>query len=364
MNILFLESDQMTEYNCSNWRCVMPHRALSRAGYQSKVIRLEAWAAKEPEAVKAAEEADIIIVQRNVFHDVVPVILYWRAKGKTVVVDLDDSYENMTEETGSPSYEFWGKGLIEQKQADGTSKKVEVYPKPFEMLTYGIKLSAGVTSPSKLICEDWEKRGVKAYWFPNYLDLSMYQYDPSFYHAPNTIHIGWGGSMTHLVSWDKSGASEALNQLASENSNLRITIIGDPRTERFFKKFHKDRRIMIGWVPHAIFGSKLSMFDIGLIPLYGEYDRRRSWIKTAEYSVMGIPWIGSDLEPTRDIDTGTRVQNTPEAWYETLKYYIENIDALKAAAVANKAIAQEKFNIDAHVGELVKLFERIIEEDK
>ena len=170
--------------------------------------------------------------------------------------------------------------------------------------------------------------------------------------------------MTHLVSWEKSGACEALNQLAGENANLRIAIIGDPRTERFFKGFHKDRRIMVGWVPHAIFAAKLSMFDIGLIPLFGEYDRRRSWIKTAEYSVMGIPWIGSDMEPTREIDTGARVENTSEAWYETLKYYIENYGALKEAAKANQEQAREMFSIDAHVGDLVKLFERIIEEDK
>jgi len=364
MKILFLESDQMSEYNCSNWRCVMPHRALSRAGYQSKVMRLEAWAQMKPEAVEATEEADLIIVQRNVFHDIVPIILYWRAKGKTVVVDLDDSYENMTEETGSPSYEFWAKGLITQKQPDGTERKVETFPKPFEMLTYGVKISAGVTSPSKLICEDWQRRGVRSYWFPNFLDLSMYQYDPNFYHAPDTIHLGWGGSMTHLVSWEKSGASDALNQLASENDKLRIVIIGDPRTERFFKGFHKDRRIMVGWVPHAIFASKLSMFDIGLIPLYGEYDRRRSWIKTAEYSVMGIPWIGSDMEPTRDSNTGLRVGNTAEEWYAGLTSYIDNYGAVKEAAVANQAEAQAVFDIDAHVGELVQTFERIIEEDK
>ena len=363
MKILFLESDLIQEYNCSNWRCVVPHRALSRAGYSSRVVRLEEWIQKTPEAVRATEEADIIIFQRNAFHEAVPVILYWRAKGKTIVIDIDDSYENMTEETGSPSYEFWGKGLATQPQPDGTEKKVEIHPKPFDMLTYGVKISAGLTSPSKLICEDWAGKN-KTYWFPNYLDLAMYQRTDDFYHAPDTIYIGWGGSMTHLVSWTNSGALEALNRLASENPKLHISLIGDPRVERFFTGFHKDKRMVVGWVPQAIFSMKLSHFDIGLIPLYGEYDRRRSWIKAAEYSVMGIPWIGTDSEPTHDVDTGLRVQNTPEAWYDALQLYIQNYGALKDASQRNQAQAQVMYSVDENVHKLVKLFEKIIEEDK
>ena len=363
MKILFLESDLLQEYNCSNWRCVVPHRALSRAGYESKVIRLEDWTKKTPEAVRATEEADIVIFQRNAFHEAVPVIMYWRAKGKTIVIDLDDSYENMTEETGSPSYEFWRKGLVREPQPDGTEKVTEVYPKPIDILTYGIKLCAGVTSPSKLICEDWAGKA-KTYWFPNYLDLALYQRTDNFYHAPDAIYVGWGGSMTHLASWNQSGAMEALNKLASENPNLHIVLMGDPRIEKYFHKFHKDKRVISGWTPQAIFGQKLSMFDIGLIPLAGEYDRRRSWIKAAEYSVMGIPWIGTDSEPTRDIETGMRVKNTPEAWYDALQLYIENYGAVREASQRNQERAREMFGVDENVHELAKLFEKIIEEDK
>jgi len=363
MNILFIESDMIQEYNCSSWRCVFPHRALCRAGYNSRVMRLEEWVQRTPEAIRATEEADIVIFQRNAFHEAVPVIFYWRAKGKTIVIDIDDSYENMTEETGSPSYEFWGKALVDQQQPDGTVKKVNVEPKPIDMLTYGIKISAGLTSPSKLICEDWAGKN-KTYWFPNYIDVELYKRNENFYHAPGTIYLGWGGSMTHLVSWEKSGAMQALNQLAGENPNLHISLIGDPRVERYFSKFHKDKRMVVGWTPQAMFATKLSHFDIGLIPLYGEYDRRRSWIKTVEYSVMGIPWIGTDSEPTRETNTGLRVQNTPEAWYAGLQQYIQNYGAIKEAAIENQPLAVEAFGIDQNVHNLVKLFERIIEEDK
>lgn len=356
MKILFLEADQLQEYNCSNWRCVMPARALARAGHDARVIRLERWVNREPEAMKLTEEADIIFLQRNLFHEAINTVFHWRSKGKAIVVDLDDAYEHMTEETGSPSYSFWRLGV--QVAPDGT--KTEINPKPLQLLKYGAKLCGALSSPSQLICDDW-KDYVKTYWFPNYLNMSVY-HQAEVFHDPQQIRFGWGGSMTHLVSWTGSGASEALTQVAKENPNVLILLIGDPRLERHFAGVPQKQRAAIGWAPQAIFASKLSYVDVGLAPLYGEYDRRRSWIKAAEYSVMGIPWIGTDSEPTRGFETGLLVNNTVDEWYAALTFYIKNIGAVKSAARANQQAAREFYDIDAHTGELIKLFERIIEE--
>lgn len=362
MKILFLESDQMQEYNCSNWRCLMPARALNRAGHQAVVIRVEDWVNRTPEAVALTEQADIVIFQRNLFMEAMMTIAYWRARGKVIAIDLDDAYEHMTEETGSPSYKFWKKNLVEQKQPDGTTKEIEVHPRPIDVLKYGCKLAGAVTSPSKLICADWQPY-TRSYWFPNYVDLSLYRRFNN-HREPGQIRIGWGGSMTHLVSWTASGANAAMVRIVKEFPNVLLVLLGDPRVERFFNEIPPKKRAALGYVPHAIFSSKLSYVDIGLIPLHGEYDRRRSWLKTAEYSVMGIPWIGTDAEPTQEIDTGTRVLNTADAWYETIKTYILNYESVAEAARRNVPMANEFFGIDSHVPDLIKTFERIIQETK
>jgi glycosyltransferase involved in cell wall biosynthesis len=281
-------------------------------------------------------------------------VYYWRAHNKTIICDIDDSYKDMTEETGSPTYKLWIKGI---SQKDG--KDIQIAPAPLTILRHSIKLCNGLSSPSKLICEDW-KDYTKTWWFPNYVDLDLYQ-PREVYREKGVIRIGWGGSMTHLVSWTKSGAAEAFTQIVKEYPGVVITGFGDPRTERFFKVPPHNRAI-IGWVPQPIFPSKLSHFDIGLIPLYGEYDRRRSWIKTAEYSTLGIPWIGSDMEPTQEINTGVRVKNTATDWYNAMKFYIDNLGAMKEAAVKNIPMAREKFGIENHTNDLVKLFEDIINE--
>lgn len=362
MKILFLESDQLQEYNCSNWRCLMPARALNRAGHQAVVIRIEDWVRRTPDAVALTEQADIVIFQRNLFMDAFMTIVYWRARGKTIVIDLDDAYEHMTEETGSPSYKFWRKNLVTKKQPDGTEKEIIVHPRPIDVLRYGCKLAGAVSSPSKLICDDW-KPYTRSYWFPNYVDLSLYRQYPA-YREPGQIRIGWGGSMTHLVSWTASGANEAMVRIIKEYPNILLVLLGDPRVERFFNDIPPKRRAALGFTPHAAFSSKLSYVDIGLIPLSGEYDRRRSWLKTAEYSVMGIPWIGTDYEPTREINTGVRVPNNAEDWYQAIKSYIDNFDAVREAARLNVPMAREFFGIDNHTDDLIKTFEQIIKETK
>ena len=358
MNILFIESDQSAEYNSSNWRCVIPMRALRRAGHTANLIRLEEWNSRSENARQLTEAADIVFVQRNLFSETLDTIFYWTAKRKVLVGDLDDSYKDMTEETGSPSYAWWKKGVLHN---DNDNKDYKIDPMPLDMLTYGVKMCAGVSSPSKLICKDWS--GVaRTYWFPNYVDLALY-YRKTVRRDPGSVHFGWGGSQTHLVSWQKSGAADAVSQIINENPHVQIVLLGDPRCERFFA-VKPSSRLSHKWIPQATFAGGLSSFDIGLIPLYGEYDRRRSWIKTMEYSVMGIPWVGSDMEPTQDVDTGTRVENTTAAWYKTLKFYVENVDALQDAAAANIEASRERFDIDHHVGELVTLFEKIIKEAK
>ena len=129
MNILFVESDQVQEYNCSLWRVVFPARSLRRAGYKVETVRIEDWQNfNEP----YSKDADLIIVQRNLFAGVLNTVLYWRAMGKKVVVDLDDAYAFMTEDTGSPSYSFWRLGRV---QAEGGYR--ELNPRPLQMLEWG-----------------------------------------------------------------------------------------------------------------------------------------------------------------------------------------------------------------------------------
>ena len=350
MNILFVESDQVQEYNCSLWRVVFPARSLRRAGYKVETVRIEDWQNfNEP----YSKDADLIIVQRNLFAGVLNTVLYWRAMGKKVVVDLDDAYAFMTEDTGSPSYSFWRLGRV---QAEGGYR--ELNPRPLQMLEWGVKLCDGVTSPSKVICQDWSPLN-KTYWFPNFIDHELYKMT-DVYKPKGNIYFGWGGSMTHLVSWSKSGIGKALAMVIREYPNVHLIIIGDDRVHKAVP-VPPGHKVKFDWVPHAIFSRVLSRFDVGLAPLYGEYDRRRSWLKSLEFTTMGIPWIGSDMEPNQEIPTGRLVNNTVDGWYDALVEYVKNISEKKEQAQSNIPLGIER-SVWNNASTLMSLFERILNE--
>ena len=96
MNVLYVWSDLDVEYNCSWYRCHSPYLALKRAGYDVSIIFDQQWAANGPDAQRLSERADLILFQRNCWLADFGAIIYWRSRGKVVVLDFDDAYHLMT----------------------------------------------------------------------------------------------------------------------------------------------------------------------------------------------------------------------------------------------------------------------------
>jgi len=84
-------------------------------------------------------------------------------------------------------------------------------------------------------------------------------------------------------------------------------------------------------------------FDIGVAPLFGPYDQRRSWIKGLEYLLAGVPWIATGGEPYTDIkQLGVLVPvGNTEAWTTALTAKIEHIANEQADAQAKLTIARQ-----------------------
>ena len=106
--------------------------------------------------------ADLIVLERNSFGDTLGQMNYWKMRGKSILMVFDDAYHLMHSE--NPAYEFWHDGIVEvlTKQTvkdpeTGEEKEVEnkvklnVTPKPLDMLTWGIQMSKGVQTPNKIL---------------------------------------------------------------------------------------------------------------------------------------------------------------------------------------------------------------------
>ena len=121
MIITYVYADNNFEWNTSNWRCVIPARAINRTGkHTAHLMPLVDFQKSLKESQHLCDQSDIIVVERNFALDTLTAILRWKAKGKVVVGNFDDAYQLMP--PSNSSYGYWMKGEVHYRDADGKEK--------------------------------------------------------------------------------------------------------------------------------------------------------------------------------------------------------------------------------------------------
>jgi len=368
MNILYVYADNEAEWNCSQWRSINPSLAINRAltEHKSEAIAIQGFMERDKEAQRLAEWADVIVIERLVIANTIVRILEFMALGKIIICDVDDAYHYMPKSVNA--YKFWHEGFISVPDEQGKPKEIKMGILPIEQLEWGMKYVHAVTSPSLKLVDDWKKYNSSTVLVPNYMPTSLYlpfKRIVSHTREEREKHfvIGWGGSWTHLESWKNSGIIEALKTICKKYPQVIIRIAGGD--ERLMPALGIPGRVYTsGWMPFEKWPAALADYDLGLIPLSGQYDDRRSWIKSLEYTLMGIPWIGSKCTPTEELAAyGTRVKNIPTAWVKAIEQVIEDYDTAKAQVDSGIefALAQD---IEKNVPNIINIYQSIINKVK
>lgn len=306
--------------------------------------------------------ADIIVIQRNAF--LTNINAMFRARygyGKCVVVDLDDGYHYMPRYVGS--YPLWHLGRIYPYE-DKPQTYLELDYKPIEQLEWGVKLADAITTPSKVIQQDWVDRGHEhVYLIPNYIEASAYlPYRRNEREDKETITIGWGGSASHYHSFMNSRIQPAIRRVLTNNKNVRFIIAGNlwPAYEKIKHPSYDTRVEWVEWTEFKKWPQTLARFDIGIIPLDGVYDEMRSWLKPLEYALMGIPWIGTRNRMTEEFaHQGILVDNKTDQWYNAIMSVVENYDTTRTLFRQHQQWAEDQ-DIARNVGNLISRYEEII----
>jgi hypothetical protein len=315
MKVLFLYADSEKEYNCTHWRSYLPSSFLARfAGWETVMYPVK-------EIINLVDSdiingTDILFVERLLSHDIFLCLDIIRAKtGAKIIFDMDDSYKNM--EYGSQPYDFWINGIVNSNRGKSRMK----YP-PIEQVSQYAKNVDAISSPSKLILEDWKDYNDNLLWLPNFADADLYSQIP--YREDKKVVIGWGGGGTHYTSWYSSGLITALRRIYDIFKG-RVSLLLITRDEQLKYKLKEFRPTCVE-TDRLLYPKEIQNIDIALAPVSGEYDRRRSWLKISEYSLSGIPWIGSDLDPYREYNFPGSIitRNKPADWYEAIAEMIEN----------------------------------------
>lgn len=319
MKIVFLYADKPEEWNCSHWRSYLPSTFLKRfSNIDTEMIPLSNIS--DPISIPVIENADIIFVERLMSNIIFSFLEKWRVKGKKVIFDMDDSYKNIP--IGSGAYDYWVNGSMIKSS---TNKIITMPYSPIEQLDWYTKLVDAISSPSKLILEDWKNFNEKLIWIPNFVDAELYQRIPKV-KPDGKIVIGWGGGATHYLSWYDSGLITALRRIYPKYKK-RIQILLITKDAPLAYKLAEFSPTIVR-ADRLTYPGEMLKLNLALAPVAGQYDRRRSWLKIAEYSACGIPWLASKLDPYNEYEfSGTRlVENKPAAWEEAISRAIEEYD--------------------------------------
>ena len=331
------------EWNCSSWRMKIPSDAVNRALETNP--KYATWSAKlihvsgfqnylDPAIQELVGPVDIIVFQRNLISEgIFDAIDYWRGMQKPVIVDLDDAYQILP--FSNPAHAFW----IENKP--------NLDPAPLKMLETGLAKCDGLTAPNRLLLSDWQ-HVVAGYYLPNYAEADWWTDLPertvlkAERGLTDRIIIGWGGSVSHYDSWWGSGIREAATKVCQQHPEVLWMICGnDSRVYEQLPVPAENKLFQPGVMPQD-WPKIVQTFDIGVAPLFGPYDQRRSWIKGLEYLLAGVPWVGTAGEPYRDIgQLGTLVSSNAEAWTTALTAKIKHLEAEQTAGQAKVQLARK-----------------------
>ena len=243
---------------------------------------------------------------------------YWIGLGKAMAVDLDDDYLGLPR--SNPAYPFWHEN----------SEHLD--PPPLVMLEKGIQIANALLSPNRNILQDWAHVG-KGYYLPNYaraawwIDLPTRAEQQAKLGLTNKIVIGWGGSVSHYDSWWGSGLREAAVDICRQFPQVVWLICGnDARIYEQLDVPIANKQYQPGVAPED-WPKVVKAFDIGVAPLAGTFDQRRSWIKTLEYGLAGVPWLASAGEPYQGhAGLGQLIPPGANAWTRALRTMIRNLD--------------------------------------
>jgi hypothetical protein len=368
MNILYLISDGYSEFNSSNVRARIPANAINKTDeHYAKIAHSHEWLRQTPRIIQLCNWADVISIQRVAIFESIQHIETWRNRGKFIVVDFDDAYQMIRDDNAS--YEFWGQGIITKTLSDGKQYKKKT-ASPVEQFKAGVSKVSAIATPSEQLCLDWSPYlGPSSTYLhiPNYIEADRYK-EPF---DKNRIIIGWGGSLSHLPSWTDSGVIEALYRVMKNNDNVYLMIVGDNRVIDKLP-FAKDRVMFHPYVSWRDWPDILRLFDIGIAPLAGEYDCRRSDLKVSEYIASALPYIATEsvvYEKYSDVSglyvnqgnkTKCDVSNV-EGWHYSIEYAIEHIGKLKEMMLQHKHDYRAIYDIDHNVYNILDKYHQLQE---
>ena len=349
--------------NTSQWRALTPSNALNTRpdlGWKSKLLHVSQFMDYlSVNTQTICGPADLILFERNaVTQEALNAISYWQGLKKPVVMGLDDAYWMLP--YSNPARPFWFDRPHPSPDGEETPGGATLW------LEAALRLADGLISPNRLLLHDYSHITKNSYYLQNYADKDFWLDLPRKRKQGNEVGrivIGWGGSLSHYDSFHGSGILKAIPRIAQRHPEVLWKICGsdtrilDQMDISVYNKKHEPGVKAEDW-PKIV-----NTFDIGLAPLFGIYDQRRSWLKGIEYALAGVPWVGTEGETYKDLSDWPLAFLGPETsdfWEQTIEDRIKNIKNERKEAIALIPQARTRFLATENLDIFADVYGKII----
>jgi hypothetical protein len=308
------------EFGCGSFRMIWPGQYLAAAGHDVDVVQAKDRRVRlvmEDDTIKdVLVDADVVVLQRVTHAYMAQAVGVMRAKGITVIVDVDDDLSSI-----HPSNPAWA---VHRPGAGLHS---------WHNLALACRNASLVTVSTPALLDVYARHGRGAV-LPNYLPDMYYGIER---HDSDTI--GWPASF-HSHPNDAEPVGGAVARLVDEGAEfvMRGDATGAGRA------FGLAADPVGGAVPIEEWPAAVAALGVGMAPLADtKFNAAKSWLKPLEMSACGVPWVASPRAEYRRLhEMGAGVlADRPRTWYRELKRLRESPALRQELSEAGRAAAEQ-----------------------
>jgi len=258
--------------------------------------------------------------------------------GTKYVLDDDDDVYNI-----EPDNPFWLK-----------SKPEDVY-----YMQRMIELSSHITTTTPTLQRRYQQEtAAKVHLAPNFISNA---YKNDVVKDPERLTIGYFGGAGHYHDLHETGAIQAIEKIMHEFKHVHFVTVGVPIDHSLpSKRKHEHNATNVhDWV-YKVF-PRLNI-DISIAPLrLTEFSKSKSNIKWQEATRLYSAFLSSNIGPYSELPPHvlTRVDNTPQAWYEALKTLITDTEKRHEQIKNAKKELADNWTLEKNWTVYKELFERV-----
>jgi hypothetical protein len=332
MRVVVYPSDS---FGCGSFRAIWPGEALAAAGHDVEVVQAKDRRVRlvmDKDVVRdVLVDADVVVLQRTTHAYMAQAVGVMRAKGITVVVDVDDDLSSI-----HPSNPAWAA----HRPGRGTHS--------WHNLGMACRDATMVTVSTPALLDVYARHGrgrVLRNYLPDHyyglprVDSDVVGWPASFHSHPNDPEVV-GGAVARLVDEGAQFVMRGDSRGAGKALGLKQDPIGGG--------------VSIEEWPRAV-----ASLGIGIAPLADtKFNTSKSWLKPLEMSACGVPWVASPRAAYRELHAmGVGVlTDRSRGWYRAVSKLRESAALRQEQSEAGRAVA-ERLRLRDHAWRWLEVYE-------